>query len=204
MAGIAVGWLIIQMVRADLPLLTCQWNRTLDTDEIKNSGKRYNILATISISADRRYEGCVSVYLSASVLVRHASSSLAGLPGHLVSQKAARHTCLPACLPFAAPNFHRIGSRGANCLIIGSVGVLRFLKLNFEQVMQIIELKRFRSAPNGYPFAALIGRHPKVFGHLSVSGLSRMAGSPGRATTTRLTSLASPHAKANKIVAAQV
>jgi hypothetical protein len=29
------------------------------------------------------------------------------------------------------------------------------LQLNFE-VVQIIELKRFRDAPNGYPFAALL------------------------------------------------
>jgi hypothetical protein len=30
------------------------------------------------------------------------------------------------------------------------------LQLNFEEVAQIIELKRFRDAPNGYPFAALL------------------------------------------------
>jgi hypothetical protein len=29
------------------------------------------------------------------------------------------------------------------------------LQLNFEQVVQIIELRRFGGAPNGYPFAAL-------------------------------------------------
>jgi hypothetical protein len=29
------------------------------------------------------------------------------------------------------------------------------LELNFEEVVQIIELRRFRDAPNGYPFAAL-------------------------------------------------
>jgi hypothetical protein len=30
------------------------------------------------------------------------------------------------------------------------------LQLNFEEVVQIIELRRFGGAPNGYPFAALI------------------------------------------------
>jgi hypothetical protein len=29
------------------------------------------------------------------------------------------------------------------------------LQLNFEEVVQIIELRRFGGAPNGYPFAAL-------------------------------------------------
>jgi hypothetical protein len=29
------------------------------------------------------------------------------------------------------------------------------LQLNFEEVVQIIELKRFGGAPKGYPFAAL-------------------------------------------------
>jgi hypothetical protein len=29
------------------------------------------------------------------------------------------------------------------------------LQLNFEEVVQIIELKRFRGAPKGYPFAAI-------------------------------------------------
>jgi hypothetical protein len=29
------------------------------------------------------------------------------------------------------------------------------LQLNFEEVVQIIELSRFGGAPNGYPFAAL-------------------------------------------------
>jgi hypothetical protein len=29
------------------------------------------------------------------------------------------------------------------------------LQLNFEEVVQIIELRRFRGAPNDYPFAAL-------------------------------------------------
>jgi hypothetical protein len=29
------------------------------------------------------------------------------------------------------------------------------LKLNFEEIVQIIELWRFGGAPNGYPFAAL-------------------------------------------------
>jgi hypothetical protein len=32
------------------------------------------------------------------------------------------------------------------------------LQLNFEEVVQIIELRRFGGAPNGYPFAALGGR----------------------------------------------
>jgi hypothetical protein len=32
------------------------------------------------------------------------------------------------------------------------------LQLNFEEVVQIIELRRFGGAPNGYPFAALRGR----------------------------------------------
>jgi hypothetical protein len=30
------------------------------------------------------------------------------------------------------------------------------LQLNFEEVVQIIELRRFGGAPNGYPFAALV------------------------------------------------
>jgi hypothetical protein len=30
------------------------------------------------------------------------------------------------------------------------------LQLNFEEVVQIIELKRFGGAPKGYPFAALL------------------------------------------------
>jgi hypothetical protein len=34
------------------------------------------------------------------------------------------------------------------------------LQLNFEEVVQIIELSRFVGAPNGYPFAAL-GHRPK-------------------------------------------
>jgi hypothetical protein len=29
------------------------------------------------------------------------------------------------------------------------------LQLNFEEVVQIIELRRFGGVPNGYPFAAL-------------------------------------------------
>jgi hypothetical protein len=32
------------------------------------------------------------------------------------------------------------------------------LQLNFEEVVQIIELRRFGGAPNGYPFAALLLR----------------------------------------------
>jgi hypothetical protein len=30
------------------------------------------------------------------------------------------------------------------------------LQLNFEEIVQIIELRRFRGAPNGYPFAVLV------------------------------------------------
>jgi hypothetical protein len=36
------------------------------------------------------------------------------------------------------------------------------LQLNFEEVVQIIELRRFWGAPNGYPFAAL-SRTRKAF-----------------------------------------
>jgi hypothetical protein len=35
------------------------------------------------------------------------------------------------------------------------VQLFALLQLNFEEVVQIIELRRFGSAPNGYPFAAL-------------------------------------------------
>jgi hypothetical protein len=35
------------------------------------------------------------------------------------------------------------------------VQLFALLQLNFEEVVQIIELKRFGGAPNGYPFAAL-------------------------------------------------
>jgi hypothetical protein len=31
------------------------------------------------------------------------------------------------------------------------------LQLNFEEIVQIIELRRFGGAPNGYPFAPLLG-----------------------------------------------
>jgi hypothetical protein len=34
------------------------------------------------------------------------------------------------------------------------------LQLNFEEVVQIIELRRFGGAPNGYPFTAL--KQPKT------------------------------------------
>jgi hypothetical protein len=34
------------------------------------------------------------------------------------------------------------------------------LQLNFEKVVQIIELKKFGAAPNGYPFAVLEERFP--------------------------------------------
>jgi hypothetical protein len=36
------------------------------------------------------------------------------------------------------------------------VQLFALLQLNFEEVVQIIELRRFRGAPNGYPFAALL------------------------------------------------
>jgi hypothetical protein len=36
-----------------------------------------------------------------------------------------------------------------------SVQLFVLLQLNFEEVVQIIELRRFGGAPNGYPFAAL-------------------------------------------------
>jgi hypothetical protein len=36
------------------------------------------------------------------------------------------------------------------------------LQLNFEEVVQIIELRRFGGAPNGYPFAALSGLYQPV------------------------------------------
>jgi hypothetical protein len=36
------------------------------------------------------------------------------------------------------------------------VQVFALLQLNFEEVVQIIELMRFGGVPNGYPFAALI------------------------------------------------
>jgi hypothetical protein len=39
------------------------------------------------------------------------------------------------------------------------VQLFALLQLNFE-VVQIIELKRFGDAPNGYPFAALPGSPP--------------------------------------------
>jgi hypothetical protein len=35
------------------------------------------------------------------------------------------------------------------------VQLFALLQLNFEEVVQIIELRRFGGAPNGYPFAAL-------------------------------------------------
>jgi hypothetical protein len=35
------------------------------------------------------------------------------------------------------------------------VQLVALLQLNFEEVVQIIELRRFGGAPNGYPFAAL-------------------------------------------------
>jgi hypothetical protein len=34
------------------------------------------------------------------------------------------------------------------------------LQLNFEEVVQIIELRRFGGAPNGYPFATLMQCKP--------------------------------------------
>jgi hypothetical protein len=36
------------------------------------------------------------------------------------------------------------------------VQLFALLQLNFEKVVQIIKLRRFGGAPNGYPFAALI------------------------------------------------
>jgi hypothetical protein len=35
------------------------------------------------------------------------------------------------------------------------VQLFALLQLNFEEIVQIIELRRFGGAPNGYPFAAL-------------------------------------------------
>jgi hypothetical protein len=35
------------------------------------------------------------------------------------------------------------------------VQLFALFQLNFEEVVQIIELRRFEGAPNGYPFAAL-------------------------------------------------
>jgi hypothetical protein len=35
------------------------------------------------------------------------------------------------------------------------VQLFALLQLNFEEVVQIIELRRFGGAPNGYPFAVL-------------------------------------------------
>jgi hypothetical protein len=40
------------------------------------------------------------------------------------------------------------------------------LQLNFEEVVQIIELKRFGGAPKGYPFAALM--HQPSSGHAAL------------------------------------
>jgi hypothetical protein len=37
------------------------------------------------------------------------------------------------------------------------------LQLNFEEVVQIIELRRFGGAPNGYPFAALAAVKQRYF-----------------------------------------
>jgi hypothetical protein len=39
------------------------------------------------------------------------------------------------------------------------VQLFALLQLNFEEVVQIIELMRFGGAPNGYPFAALGAKH---------------------------------------------
>jgi hypothetical protein len=41
------------------------------------------------------------------------------------------------------------------------VQLFALLQLNFEEVIQIIELMRFGGAPNGYPFAALTISHAK-------------------------------------------
>jgi hypothetical protein len=41
-------------------------------------------------------------------------------------------------------------------LRISLVQLFTLLQLNFEEVVQIIELRRFGGAPNGYPFAALM------------------------------------------------
>jgi hypothetical protein len=38
------------------------------------------------------------------------------------------------------------------------VQLFALLQLNFEEIIQIIELRRFGGAPNGYPFAALMVR----------------------------------------------
>jgi hypothetical protein len=53
--------------------------------------------------------------------------------------------------------------------------IIELLQLNSEEVVQIIVLRRFVGAPNGYPFAALVD---PVLGQLPMSGL--------RAPTTRM------------------
>jgi hypothetical protein len=42
------------------------------------------------------------------------------------------------------------------------VQLFALLQLNFDEVVQIIELRRFGGAPNGYPFAALVKTMPPV------------------------------------------
>jgi hypothetical protein len=54
------------------------------------------------------------------------------------------------------------------------VQLFALLQLNFE-VVQIIELRRFGGAPNGYPFAALTTRH-KWLCDAVVRGRSRVTG----------------------------
>jgi hypothetical protein len=42
------------------------------------------------------------------------------------------------------------------------VQLFALLHLNFEEVVQIIELRRFGGAPNGYLFAALVHHTPCI------------------------------------------
>jgi hypothetical protein len=52
------------------------------------------------------------------------------------------------------------------------VQLFALLQFNFEEVVQIIELRRFGGAPNGYPFAALAiypSRAEFVFHFLMIS-----------------------------------
>jgi hypothetical protein len=57
------------------------------------------------------------------------------------------------------------------------------LQLNFEEVIQIIELRRFGGAPKGYPFAAL--RSAAALLLIWVIWKNRMVGCPG-AVSARL------------------
>jgi hypothetical protein len=63
---------------------------------------------------------------------------------------------------FPLPDFFFLGVQIENDVVhlrTYLVQLFALLQLNFEKVVQIIKLRRFGGAPNGYPFAALLILH---------------------------------------------